>query len=122
MFKRNHIFAIAIVGAAFALSPAAVAAQGAPVSAPIFPGPDGKPHYLLGVSASGSTQDLDRLQAASKALGYPSVRDLDANGKVSLVIAFPKETTEQVQAFLKRASGGEFGKFTFESTMAPVKP
>ena len=41
MFKRKPIFAIAIIGAVFALSSAAAAAQGAPVSAPIFPGPDG---------------------------------------------------------------------------------
>jgi len=119
MLKRKLISSIATF-AALALSAPAIAAPTEPVSAPIFPGPDGKPHYLLGVSASGAAQDLDRLEAAANALGWPVVRDLDSSGRVSLVIAFPKATTAQVDAFLKRAGAGEYGKFTFESTMAPV--
>jgi hypothetical protein len=110
------------MAAALALAPAALAQPAAPVVAPIYPGPDGTPHYLLGVSASGATQDLDRLAAAATALGWPVARDLDASGKVSLVIGFKGANPAQVDAFLKRAGAGEYGRFTFESTMAPVKP
>ena len=109
---------IAILSALALGSPAE--AQQPQATAPIYPGPGGAPHYLLGISASGATGDLDKIAAAATALGWPVTRDLDANGKVSLVIGFPNATKPQVDAFLKRASGGEFGALTFESTMAPV--
>ena len=96
------------------------AAQPAPVEAPIYPGPGGALHYLLGISASGATTDLDRLAAAATVNGWSTARDLDTNGKVSLVIAFKGANKAAVDAFLKRASSGEFGALTFESTMAPV--
>ena len=113
-----HI-AISLCAALCAASPATSApADAAP--APVFPGPDGTPHYLLGVSAFGAQTDLDRLAAAAAALGWPTARDLDSSGRTSLVIAFKGALKDQVDAFLKRAGAGEFGKFTFESTMAPV--
>ena len=118
MFKRLFS-SILILGAGLALAPHALA-QAQPVSAPIYPGPDGSPHYLLGISASGATADLDRLAAAATANGWSTARDLDAKGSVSLVIAFKGADKALVDTFLKRAGAGEFGKFTFESEMAPV--
>ena len=113
---------IALYGLAAALAPAtpASAVQTRPVTAPVYPGPDGKPHYLLGVSAAGLPADLDRLAAAAASQGWPTARDLDAAGRTTLVIAFPGASAAQVDAFLKRAGAGEFGRFTFESTLAPV--
>jgi len=116
---RKTLSLIATLGA-LALSPTALAQQPQAATAPIYPGPGGAPHYLLGISASGSTADLDKIAAAATALGWPFARDLDANGKVSLVIGFPNATKSQVDAFLKRATAGDFGALTFESTMAPV--
>ena len=118
MLKRAQILAILALAAA---APAMSAQTGA-TSVPIYPGPNGAPHYLLGVSASGSPADLNRLAAAATANGWPTTRDLDASGRTSLVIAFPGANAAKVDAFLKRAAAGEFGKFTFESTMAPVTP
>ena len=115
---RRNLLPIAI--AALVLAPLASAQPVAPVEAPIFPGPGGKPHYLLGVSASGAPTDLDRLAAAATGQGLQVARDLDANGRISLVIGFKGASQAQADAFLKRAGAGEFGRFTFESTMAPV--
>jgi len=120
MPKLTQILALLGLGSALAPALHASAVQTAAPSAPIYPGPDGTPHYLLGVTASGLPEDLNRLAAAASAQGWPTTRDLDGSGKTSLVIAFPNANVSQVDAFLKRAAAGEFGKFTFESTMAPV--
>jgi hypothetical protein len=108
-----------IVAALASASPVS-AFQAAAAPAPIYPGPGGAPHYLLGVTAAGSPADLDRLAAAATSEGWPTARDLASDGRVSLVIGFPGANVAQVDAFLKRAAAGEFGRFTFESTMAPV--
>ena len=113
---------LALLGFGAVLAPAlpACAVQTVAPSAPIYPGPNGAPHYLLGVTASGLPDDLSRLATAASAQGWPTTRDLDGSGRTSLVIAFPSANAAQVDAFLKRAAAGEFGRFTFESTMAPV--
>ena len=113
---------ILALGLTAALAPAMATSAVQPVAAtaPIYPGPNGAPHYLLGVTAAGLPADLDRLAAAAAAQGWPTARDLDASGRIRLVVAFPGANATQVDAFLKRAGAGEFGSFTFESTMAPV--
>ena len=117
---RAEILALLCLAVTLAPAMPASAAQARAAIAPIYPGPDGSPHYLIGVTATGSPADLDRLAKAAASQGWPTARDLSTDGQVSLVIGFPGANAAQVEAFLKRAAAGEFGKFTFESAMAPV--
>jgi hypothetical protein len=102
--------------------PPAWVAQAEVPPAPIFPGPDGSPQYLIGLNAYGAANDLDRLAKAAAVNGWPSQRDPNSADGPKLIIAFPKANASEVAGFLRRAVAGEYGKFRFESAMAPVRP
>jgi hypothetical protein len=104
-------------------APPAIVAPADPAPAPVIPGPDGSPHYLLGVIAYGSEKDVERLEKVAKRQGWPAERDPDgSNGDtVKLIIMFPRADPREVARFLDRSNKGEFGRFSFESMVLPVR-
>lgn len=117
MIHRLALLPMLLLAAAAGAEPAV--APGPNPIAPIYPGPDGRPHYLVGITAHGKAEDLARLAHAAGAHGWPSRREL-AGQPPMLIIAFPKADPAKVSDFLRRASAGEYGAFTFESELAPV--
>lgn len=104
-------------------APPAITASAEPAPAPVIAGPDGTPHYLLGVNAYGVEAEIVRLEAVAARNGWVSERDpegAEAN-RVKLMILFPRANAEQVRAFLDQVNRGELGQLTLESMIVPVR-
>ena len=118
MIRRTALLPLLLLSAAASAEEAATVPGTDPI-APIIAGENGRPYFLIGITAYGKAEDLAQLAQAAGAQGWPLRREAEGQSP-SLMIAFPKADPAKVSDFLRRASAGEFGTFTFESELVPV--
>ena len=104
-------------------APPTIVAPAEQPPAPVFTGTDGSPYYLLGINAYGSEEDVACLEGVASEHGWPAERGPEGSrgNTVKLMIMFSRASSDDVRAFLDRANRGEFGRFSFESMMLPVR-